>query len=421
MTANAQPNAQPAPQQLHGDITRYSLRALLDEARLLMGQEQALQYRLATVLRELDQRAHADGTPLRLPRWLHDHFGLTFGTAREKVRIARALGSLPSIDAAFRDGQLSYSKVRALTRAATSENEAELLAIALQTNAEGVEHIVRSVKQAECIGDVQAMLRSRSLSTRWDDSGALIVQGRLTPEQGEIFLKALAKATEALSSLPSDANEDSYWTRRSDALIQVMADSLGAGGSGKNAGKPGDRHQVIVHVAAETLAETGGTHKIKENNKENNKQKKKNVPAGTLLHPETIRRLACDGGLVTILEDPKGEPLNAGRKTRAIPPSTRRALVSRDRHCQFPGCSQDKYVEGHHIVHWANGGKTKLDNLVLLCGRHHTAVHEFGYQIRRVNHGPEKASSIEFVKPGLNARPGGNGVAHFQNPFVPPP
>ncbi len=411
MTANAQPNVQPAPQQLHGDVTRYSLRALLDEARLWMGQEQALQYRLATVLRELDQRAHADGTPLRLPRWLHDHFGLTFGTAREKVRIARALGSLPSIDAAFREGQLSYSKVRALTRAATPKNEAELLAVALQTNAEGVEHIVRSVKQAECLGDVQAMLRSRSLSTRWDDSGALIVQGRLTPEQGEIFLKALAKATEALSALPSDANEDSYWARRSDALIQLMGDSLAAGIACKSESKPGDRHQVIVHVAAETLAETDGTYM----------EKKKNVPAGTLLHPQTIRRLACDGGLVTILEDPKGEPLNAGRKTRAIPPSTRRALVSRDRHCQFPGCSQDKYVEGHHIVHWANGGKTKLDNLVLLCGRHHRAVHELGYQIRRVNHGPEKASSIEFVKPGLNERPGGNGVAHFQNPFVPPP
>ncbi len=180
-----------------------------------------------------------------------------------------------------------------------------------------------------------------------------------------------------------------------------------------------------ARMAAETLAENvpAGTCEApgQNNPAETHQINQKNVPAGTLLHPQTIRRLACDGGLVTILEDPKGEPLNAGRKTRAIPPSTRRALVSRDRHCQFPGCSQDKYVEGHHIVHWANGGKTKLDNLVLLCGRHHRAVHELGYQIRRVNHGPEKASSIEFVKPGLNERPGGNGVAHFQNPFVPPP
>ena len=127
-----------------------------------------------------------------------------------------------------------------------------------------------------------------------------------------------------------------------------------------------------VHVSAETLAGT--------------ETDKNNVPAETL-HPETIRRLACDGGLVTIIENAKGSPLNVGRKTRAIPPATRRALLSRDRHCQFPGCSQDRYVEGHHVVHWAKGGETRLDNLVLLCGRHHRAVHEFGYRIERTNEG----------------------------------
>ena len=183
------------------DYSRYSLGALLDEARLLLGQERALQYRLAAVLRELDTRAHLDGKPLRLPRWLHQHFELTFGAARETVRTARALGKLPLIDAAFRDGALSYSKVRALTRAATPENEAELLKRAKRTDAEGVERLVRCVKQQACIGDVQELIRSRSVSTRWDDSGALIVQGRLTPEQGELFLKALARATERLAGV----------------------------------------------------------------------------------------------------------------------------------------------------------------------------------------------------------------------------
>ena len=112
------------------------------------------------------------------------------------------------------------------------------------------------------------------------------------------------------------------------------------------------------------------------------------------LHLETMRRLACDGGLVAVVEDPKGDPLSVGRKTRAIPPSTRRALVSRDRHCQFRGCTHDRYVEGHHIVHWAQGGETKLDNLVLLCSRHHRSVHEFGYRIRRSGDG-----SFEFMEP----------------------
>ena len=135
---------------------------------------------------------------------------------------------------------------------------------------------------------MQALIRSRSLSTRWDETGALVVQGRLTP---------------------------------------------------------GDRHQVHVHVSAETL---GGTNKPTNTDKNN-------VPAETL-HPETIRRLACDGGLVTIIENAKGSPLNVGRKTR-------------------------------------------LDNLVLLCGRHHRAVHEFGYRIERTNEG-----GFEVVKPASSKR-----------------
>ena len=202
------------------DFGRFTQVALLNEVRLLMAQERRDQ-----VLRELDARDQVDGKPMRLTRWLHDVFGITFGTAREKVRTARALASLPAIDRAFRDGQLSYSKVRALTRVATSDNEQALLKVAQHTSADGVEQLVRRVKQDACIEDVQALIQSRAVSTRWDESGALIVQGRLTPEQGAVFLKALAKATEAQ---PAD---DEYWARRADALTQIMADSLAGQGT----------------------------------------------------------------------------------------------------------------------------------------------------------------------------------------------
>ena len=409
------------------DFSRYTLRALFDEARLLMHQEHAIHYRLTAVLRELDTRIHVDGKPLRLARWLHDTFGLTFGAAREKVRTARALGDLPLIDAAFRDGQLSYSKVRALTRAATPENEAELVEIARRTSADGVEQVVRRLKQNACLHDVQAMIQSRALSTRWDDAGMLVIQGKLTPEQGEVFLKALAKATEALSDTEADtetdaeayvetasrtdAEADTYWARRADALTHIMGDSLSD--APNRASAPGDRHQVVVHVAAEALvenvsAETLPVNAAAETTPENvtaetppknvsAETRSANIPAETPLHPETIRRLACDGGLLTIVEKDNGDPLNVGRKTRAIPPSTRRALLARDRHCQFPGCAHDRYVEGHHIVHWAHGGETKLDNLVLLCSRHHRAVHECGYRIQRENDG-----TFRVMKPGVH-------------------
>ena len=395
--------AQPV-HHLHPDnFSDYPLLKLLNEVRSLMNQERAVQYRLAAALRELDARDSLDGTPLRLSRWLHDHFGLTFGVAREKVRTARALGSLPLIDTAFRDGDLSYSKVRALTRAATPDNEAELLERARHASAEGVEQLVRRVKQNECLDNVQAMTRSRALSTRWDETGMLIVQGRLTPEQGEVFLKALAKATEALreeavteEAVTEEAvleeaatEEDTYWAQRADALTHLMADSL----TGTSTHSPGDRHQLMVHVSAETLS-----GELPGNQSDLSKKTGKNVPAETFFHPETLRRLACDGGMITVIEDTNGDPLSIGRKTRVIPPSMRRALVARDRCCQSPGCSHDRYVEGHHIVHWAHGGATRLDNLVLLCSRHHLQLHEFGERMQRTGNGTFTVARSKLAK-----------------------
>ncbi len=117
------------------------------------------------------------------------------------------------------------------------------------------------------------------------------------------------------------------------------------------------------------------------------------IEGGPHLHPETVRRLTCDGALVSVLEDGQGEVLNVARKTRVIPSAIRRALRARDGSCQYPGCSQSRYVDGHHIVHWADGGETKLDNLILICRRHHGLVHEFGYRIIK------KETGFEFVKP----------------------
>jgi hypothetical protein len=102
---------------------------------------------------------------------------------------------------------------------------------------------------------------------------------------------------------------------------------------------------------------------------------------GPALAPETAERLACDASIVEIVER-DGEPLSVGRKTRTIPPSIRRALNSRDQRCRFPGCENRRFLHAHHIRHWAHGGETKLDNLVLLCTRHHRFVHETGYSIR---------------------------------------
>jgi hypothetical protein len=127
----------------------------------------------------------------------------------------------------------------------------------------------------------------------------------------------------------------------------------------------GDRYQVVVHVDERALAgdEARGCA----------------LADGPALAAETVRRLACDAAIVRASER-RGAPLGVGRKTRTIPAALRRALALRDRRCRFPGC-ENRHVDAHHVRHWARGGETALDNLVLLCRRHHRLVHEGGYAV----------------------------------------
>jgi hypothetical protein len=115
---------------------------------------------------------------------------------------------------------------------------------------------------------------------------------------------------------------------------------------------------------------------------------------GPSIAADTARRLACDGSVVKIRENEKGEPLDVGRRMRTIPPGIRRALNARDKGCRFPGCHFKLYVDGHHVKHWADGGETKLSNLVTLCRFHHRLVHEGGVKIRTLDD-----EAFRFVKP----------------------
>jgi hypothetical protein len=109
---------------------------------------------------------------------------------------------------------------------------------------------------------------------------------------------------------------------------------------------------------------------------------------------ETVKRLACDGSLITIVEDDDGTPLDVGRKRRTVTTALKRALWSRDRHCTFPGCHNRCYIDAHHIEHWAEGGATSLENLTLLCTFHHTLLHEGGFKTGRDGDG-----EIYFQRP----------------------
>jgi hypothetical protein len=168
-----------------------------------------------------------------------------------------------------------------------------------------------------------------------------------------------------------------FSARRADALA-LVAESFVSRGAIEAAG--GDRHQIVVHVAAEALREqSAGCCEFEH---------------GPSMAAETARRLACDASVVKLIENDDGEPLNLGRKTRTISAPLRRALSARDKGCRFPGCSNARYIDAHHIVHWANGGETKPGNLVSLCRFHHRTVHEGGFRIEALDDG-----ALRFLNP----------------------
>ncbi|MFM1897245.1 MAG: hypothetical protein RLZZ385_2319 [Pseudomonadota bacterium] len=151
----------------------------------------------------------------------------------------------------------------------------------------------------------------------------------------------------------------------------------------------GDSHQVVVHIERDEVAGIGPLSSDCHNH-----HHRCSLEDGPVISPATFRRLACDGGLLTVLQDGQGNILNIGRKTRAVPTAMRRALLLRDRSCRFPGCCQARHVDAHHIHHWADGGETRMDNLVLLCRHHHRLIHELGYEIRQ----PEPVR-FQFIAP----------------------
>ena len=214
---------------------------------------QVATYELLCYLREFDRHHGWEGFR-SCAHWLNWRTGLDLGAAREKLRVAAALADLNHISAAMACGRLSYSTVRALTRVATPATEARLVAVACCATAAQVERLVRAWRQADRAAQPdaeQVRLASRALSTRVDDAGMLVLRARLTPEVGAVVLRALEAA---LEQVPAAAQEDEAPTiaqRRADAL-GLVAESALAGAL--DAGSPGDRYQVAVHVAAETLA-----------------------------------------------------------------------------------------------------------------------------------------------------------------------
>ena len=403
-----------------------------DDIAELSARIQAATYQLLVLIRAFDEREGWEGCQ-SCAHWLNWRTGLKLGAAREKVRVARALGVLPLLSDAMQRGQISYSKVRALTRVATPANERRLLDFALCAPASYVERLARAwrrVDRATEAADDQRRQTRRHINTWVDDDGMVVIRGRLSPEVGAVVRRALEAASDRLRTevAAADAAETSTVQRQADALGLVAESALAAD---LDRGTAGDRYQVVLHVEADTLqadaaapashvsAETP-SHAVGSTGRGDADMDRRPVAAtsssrmaghaaledcdGLHVSAETSRRVACDAAAVVMRHTADGAILDVGRKTRTIPPALRRALQTRDRQCRFPGCHARR-CDAHHVRHWADGGATRLDNLVLLCRRHHRAVHEEGFTVRL-----DPAGDAEFCWP--DGRP---------FPAVPPP
>ena len=388
------------------------LDRLGDEIAKLSAHLDAATARLLDLIREFDAREGWNTGFRSCAEWLSWRVGLDPGAARERVRVARALGKLPLLSEALARGELSYAKVRALTRVATPETEARLLAVGRAGTAAQVERIVRGWRLVDRQAEAREAARqhaSRALHVHQDEDGTVVLRGRLAPEVGALLIRALDAAREALYQRvrgartfdsPEDPQEDppTLAQQQADALALLAETALH---HDLDPGAPGERYQVVVHVDAPVLADPRhpGQSVLED---------------GSRVSAETSRRLACDVSRVVMRQDPDGRLVEIGTRTRTIPPALRRALQHRDRGCRFPGC-EVRVTEGHHIRHWAAGGPTTLGNLVLLCRRHHRAVHEEGYRIARGPdgglrfHRPDGRSLSEVPPPA--AVPGAPGAA----------
>ncbi len=356
------------------------LDRLGDEIAELSAHLDAATARLLTLIREFDARGGWNTGFRSCAAWLSWRVGLDLGAARERVRVARALGSLPLLAQALAGGQLSYAKVRALTRVATPETEARLLAVGRAGTAAHVERIVRGWRLVDRRAEARETARrhaSRALHVRPDENGMVVVSGRLEPEVGALLTQALAAARETLYQRARARDEAAAnpggVSAETPSLAQQQADALALLAESAlhhlDPGAPGERYQVVVHVDAQVLADPDqpGQSLLED---------------GARVSAETAQRLACDASRVVMRHDDNGRLLEIAARTRTIPPALRRALHYRDRGCRFPGCGV-RFGQGHHLRHWAHGGPTTLSNLALLCRRHHRAVHEEGYQVAR--------------------------------------
>jgi len=396
----------------------------------LAGHLAAATCRFLVLLADFDaRRGWASWEMKSCAAWLSWKCQLSSGTAREHVRVARALRGLPVIRARFAAGKLSYAKVRALTRIATPATEAGLAELAGPMTANQLERFARAHRQVTQAGDAEARIRRR-LVWRFEEDGSLSGTFRLPPLQGAVLLQALRAACADLAGEPGGAGVSAETpapetpaaeTPAADAAPAApavrtsadLADGLVAVAESFLAGQvagadDAEVYQVVVHAGTGVLTQPPAPPAVPAGVSAETPAAPARVPGdpadparchvedGPAISVSTAQMLTCTAAVSWMRHGPDGAVLALGRRRRRPNAAIRRAARERDHcRCRFPGC-QSRRVDLHHIQHWASGGHTDLENLISLCPWHHQLVHDRGYLIAAP---PAGSGAFTFYRP----------------------
>ena len=291
---------------------------------------------------------------------------------------------MPRTEAALADGDLGFAKAVLLTSAAHrtdktmtvfAHDEGMLVDHACRLTVDQTAQMLRHWLMA---ADPDRENRERGEGDRLHVSstfdGTTVLDGVYASEDGAVIKAAVDAEYERLrrAERASGGPTRTAAQRRAAALAEVIRRAVGA--------EPG-RPTIAVTIGLDDLANATGCGHVDDTGEP--------VPA------ETVRRLACDARIIPVVLGGRSEPIDVGRAARAVTPAQRRALTLRDRGCVFPGCDRPPgWCDGHHIVHWADGGPTDIANLALLCNHHHTAIHEGGWTMTRAPNG-----ALTFTRP----------------------
>ena len=308
-----------------------------------------------------------------MAQWLAIRYGISDWKARRWIAAGHALEALPRLAEAFTSGELGIDKVVELARFATPQTEGRLIGWAA-TVSSGCVRRRADRETRRSIEDARAAERDRSVSCWYYDEGTRFAATvDLPAADGAVVERALDRLAHRLRRCPA-RRTPTTWTPGGRTRWSRS----------RRPGWPATPIPIGPRWSSTRRSRRWFRPQGRRGRGQGRRRGRCEVEGGGVIHPETVRRLLCNGRVQTVIEDGAGEPLGFGRLSRVPSAAMMRQLLRyRDRECRFPGCGAQQYAQAHHVVWWERGGGTDLENLVLLCHFHHKLVHEYGWSIRR--------------------------------------